>query len=267
VARQKVGFWVRFAAGILRPVTRVLGRRALEGLGRIPRTGAALLVFNHVSYLDPIYDAVFVYEAGRVPRFLAKNTLWKLPLAGTVLAGTGQIPVYRGTAEAGQSLRAAHQALSDGEVVAIYPEGTITRDPDGWPMHSRVGVARLALENDVPVIPVARWGTLEVYDHYGKRFRPFPRKQITIKVGEPIDLSAYREGRQDSGNLREVTEAIMSRVRDLLAEIRGEQAPSTFYVPTNTTSAGENASSGETTSDGGNASGGGSASGGGKAGR
>jgi 1-acyl-sn-glycerol-3-phosphate acyltransferase len=236
-------------------------------MDRIPREGSALLVFNHVSYLDPIYDAVFVYEAGRVPRFLAKNTLWKLPLAGTVLAGTGQIPVYRGTAEAGQSLRAAHQALSDGEVVAIYPEGTITRDPDGWPMHSRVGVARLALENDVPVIPVARWGTLEVYDHYGKRFRPFPRKRITIKVGEPIDLSAYREGRQDSGNLREVTEEIMSRVRDLLAEIRGEQAPSTFYVPTKTTSAGENASSGETTSEGGIASEGGSASDGGKAGR
>ena len=88
MARRKVGFWVRFAAGILRPVTRVLGKRALEGMDRIPREGSALLVFNHVSYLDPIYDAVFVYEAGRVPRFLAKNTLWKLPLAGTVLAST-----------------------------------------------------------------------------------------------------------------------------------------------------------------------------------
>jgi 1-acyl-sn-glycerol-3-phosphate acyltransferase len=260
VVREKGGFWVRFAAGILRPATRVLGKRAYTGMDRIPREGPALLVFNHVSYLDPIYDAVAVYEAGRVPRFLAKNTLWNLPVVGTVLAGTAQIPVYRGTAEAGQSLRAAHQALRDGKVVAIYPEGTITRDPDGWPMNSRVGVARLALENDIPVIPIARWGTQAVYDHYGKRFRPFPRKPITIRVGEPIDLSAYRAGDKGSGNLRVTTEVIMSRVRDLLAEIRGEQAPSTFYVPKKkTTSAGEQASSGEKTAGGGNTSGSGKA--------
>ena len=201
------------------------------GLERIPPEGPVLLVLNHVSHLDPAYDAVTVHRAGRLPRFLAKNTLWDVPVLKGVLRGVEQIPVYRGTADAQKSLQDAHRALGEDKVILIYPDGTITKDPQGWPMAPKVGVARLALDHDVPVIPVARWGTREIYDGYHKKFRPLPRKQVTVNVGEPIDLSAYRDKPVDNHLLREVTELTMHRVRDLLGEIRGEQPPAEFYSP------------------------------------
>ncbi|WP_447003879.1 lysophospholipid acyltransferase family protein [Saccharothrix isguenensis] len=229
MAKEKGGFWVGFAAAIFYPACALMARRRDEGAERFPRTGGALIVMNHVSHLDPVYDAVFTRDQGRVPRFLAKHSLWNVPVLGSVLRGARQIPVYRGSADAQQSLRAAHDALEEGLVVIIYPEGTITRDPDGWPMASRTGVARLALEHDVPVLPVARWGTRELYDHYHKKFRPFPRKTVVTKVGPPVDLSAYRSQPQDIALLREVTDVLMNEVKGLLADIREEQAPDGFY--------------------------------------
>jgi 1-acyl-sn-glycerol-3-phosphate acyltransferase len=217
-------------AAVFYPFKALLARTTLIGLERIPAQGSVLLVLNHVSHLDPIYDAVAVHQAGRTPRFLAKNTLWSVPVLGTVLRGVEQIPVFRGTADAQKSLEEAHRALENDKVILIYPDGTITKDPDGWPMIPKVGVARLALDHDVPLIPVARWGTRDVYDHYNKKFRPFPRKRVTFKVGEPIDLSAYRGRTVDAQALREVTDLAMRRVRDLLGEVRGEQPPETFYT-------------------------------------
>jgi 1-acyl-sn-glycerol-3-phosphate acyltransferase len=229
VAKEKGGFWVGFTAAIFYPATALMARRRNEDAERIPRTGGALIVMNHVSHLDPVYDAVFTRKQGRVPRFLAKHSLWNVPVLGSVLRGARQIPVYRGSADAQQSLRAAHAALEEGLLVIIYPEGTITRDPDGWPMASRTGVARLALEHDVPVLPVARWGTRELYDHYHKKFRPFPRKTVVTKVGKPVDLSAYRSQPHNIALLREVTDVLMNEVKGLLADIRDEQAPDGFY--------------------------------------
>lgn len=223
-------FWLGLAAAVFYPLTLLLSRTRAVGLERIPAEGPVLLVLNHVSHLDPVYDAVAVHRAARVPRFLAKSTLWNTPVLGKVLVGVQQIPVYRGTSDAQKSLSDAHRALNGNMVVLIYPDGTITKDPEGWPMHPRVGVARLALDHpDVPVIPVARWGTREIYDHYKKKFRPFPRKTVTIKIGEPLDLSGYRDAEVDNRVLREVTDLAMRRVRELLGEIRGERPPEEFY--------------------------------------
>ena len=119
--------------------------------------------------------------------------------------------------------------MAAGKVVVIYPEGTITRDPDGWPMRARTGVARLALASDVPVVPAVHWGTREVYDGYHRRFRPLPRKAITVRCGPPVDLTAYRNRPVDAALLREVTDVIMTTLRDLLAEVRGERAPAEFF--------------------------------------
>lgn len=228
MVRERGGFWVGLTAVIFYPLTWLLGWR-VEGLDRVPSSGPALLVANHVSYLDPVYSAVFVHRARRVPRFLAKNTLWGIPVLGSILSGSGQIPVYRESMDAQRSLRAGAEALTRDKVVVIYPEGTITRDPDGWPMHSRTGVARLALSGEVPVLPMVHWGTREVYDHYGKRFRPLPRKRVVVRCGDPIDLSAYRGRELDATLLREVTDHLMAKVRDLLAEVRQEPAPRDFF--------------------------------------
>lgn len=227
-AREKGGPAVALAAAVFYPLTLVLAKRRMEGLEHVPAQGPALLVCNHVSYLDPVYTAVFVHRARRVPRFLAKASLWKVPVLGPVLSGSRQIPVSRGSAEAGASLDAARTSFADDGVVVIYPEGTITRDEDGWPMAARSGAARLALDVDVPVIPVVHWGTKSVYDHYRRRFRPSWRTTITVKAGPPIPMDDLRARVAERGPrplLRETTERMMTAVRELLGEVRGEAAP------------------------------------------
>lgn len=224
-------FWLGLARWVFYPLTHLLARVRVRGAHNIPAEGSALLVLNHVSHLDPIFDAVTVHRSARVPRFMAKNSLWNLPLVRNVLVGVEQIPVYRGTADARKSLREAHSGLENGKVLVIYPDGTITKDPDGWPMTPKVGVARLALANDIPVIPAARYGTREIYDHYNKKFRPFPRKTVNYVIGEPLDLSAYRGEEPDVETIRAVANLAMGRVRELLGEIREEQPPTAFYAP------------------------------------
>jgi 1-acyl-sn-glycerol-3-phosphate acyltransferase len=209
-----------------------LGKRTSTGAENVHREGGILLVMNHISHIDPPIDAVFVHKNGRVPRFLAKDSLFRAPIFKYMIKGAGSIPVYRASAAAGDSLVAAKEALRDGKVVVIYPEGTITRDPDGWPMRARTGVARLAmecLENDVPVLTAARWGTRDILNGYTKKFRPFPRKKVHIDVSAPVDLSEFKGRDLDNELLREVTDFLMARVRDQLAVVRDEPAPAGFY--------------------------------------
>lgn len=230
-AREKGGFWIWLCIVVFYPLTRLLARRRFEGLEHIPETGPVLVVCNHVSYLDPIYTAVFVHRRGRIPRFLAKASLWRTPVLRRLLVSTGQIPVYRGHREADSSLRAAKQALAAGQAVLIYPEGTITRDPEHWPMVARTGVARLALESGVPVVPVVHWGTHRVYDHYGRHFRPFPRGGVVVRAGAPVELADLQHRPVERRLLREATDRVLGRVRDLLAEVRGESPPAGFFAP------------------------------------
>lgn len=215
------------------PLVRLLGRGRYQGREFISVPGPVLLVGNHISHLDPVYDAVFIRKSGRWPHIMAKASLWKLPVVGRVIRGTEQIPVDRGGGQGQVGLDAAIQQLKDGGVVLIYPEGTVSRDPDLWPMKPRPGVAALALAGDFPVIPLAHWGTQEVFRSYQKKgaFRPWPRKDIHLVCGPAIDLSAYRNLPVDARVIRDVSYVIMGAVRDLLAELRRETPPSTFYDP------------------------------------
>jgi 1-acyl-sn-glycerol-3-phosphate acyltransferase len=236
VAREKTGFWIWLASAFFHPLCWILARRDNRGTERIPRQGGALLVMNHISHVDPMYDSVFVHRLGRIPHFLAKDSLFRPFLVKQVMYGTGQIPVYRGTSDARDSLRDARAALAEGKIVVIYPEGTITKQPEGWPMYARTGVARLALHADVPVIPIARWGTLDILDGYHHRFRPVPRHKVTTVVGEPVDLAKFREQHVNAKLLREVTDLLMAEVTSLVAQVRGETPPTrTFRPPTKDT--------------------------------
>jgi 1-acyl-sn-glycerol-3-phosphate acyltransferase len=227
--RGPVGFWIRLCWAVIWPLVAVFFKLRWRNRERIPRAGGVILVVNHVSYADPLVLARFVWDCGRVPRFLIKDSLFRLFFLGRVLRGAKQIPVSRGSAEAEKSLRHAVQALERGECVIIYPEGTVTRDPDFWPMVGRTGVARLALSSDVPVVPVAQWGPQQAVDVYHKRYRPFPRKEAWCVAGEPVDLSAHRGRPLTAELLREVTDLVMGAVRDELALVRGEPPPTTFY--------------------------------------
>jgi 1-acyl-sn-glycerol-3-phosphate acyltransferase len=228
--------WWNTARVLFYPTVWVSGGHLFLGREHLPKQGPALVVANHISYIDPIYTSTFIDSVGRLSHFLAKDAVFRLPVIGKLASELGQIPVYRGSTEAVDSLSAAGKALEDGHVVVIYPEGTITRDPRFWPMRARTGVARLALEHDVPVIPVVHWNTHLIYDHYhGKKYRPFPRKRVVVSAGGPVDVSAFREKYRDQRHngdlLRELTDHLMGAVRDVLADVRDEPAPVKFYQP------------------------------------
>jgi len=227
---EKGNGWIKLCELVMFPLTRVLGHRSFEGLEHVSVPGPVLVVANHISQLDPVYTAVFLRKSGRLPRIMAKASLWKIPLVGKVIAGAGQIPVERGGGQGQVGLDAAVDALKEGRLVLIYPDGTVTRDPDQWPMKPRPGVAALALSGDFPVVPVVHWGTQQVFVPYTKGgFHPLPRKRIRIVAGPPIDLSAYRGRPVDSRLIRDVSYAIQGAVRDLLGEVRGETPPADFY--------------------------------------
>lgn len=231
--REKGNAWIKVCELVLYPLTALLGRRRWVGAHRIPETGAALLVGNHISHVDPIFDVVFIRQTGRLPHVMAKASLWKIPLIGRIIAAAGQIPVERGNGAGQKALETATATLADGGVVLIYPEGTVTKDPEMWPMRPRPGVAALALSGDFPVIPVAHWGSNHVYTSYGsgRRFNPLPRKDVHVVAGEPIDLSPWRGKPVDNRAIRDVSYLIMERVRDMVATLRDEQPPTTFFNP------------------------------------
>jgi 1-acyl-sn-glycerol-3-phosphate acyltransferase len=230
--RPRLNAALRLAVVVVYPLASLLFRLRYRHAERIPATGPVLLVANHVSVLDPLACARLAYDNGRVPHFLAKQSLF-VGVIGTLLRMAGQIPVARGSAEARGSLEAARADLAAGNLVVIYPEGSVTRDPDWWPMESRTGVARLALTTDALVLPVAQWGPHRVHDYHEKKLHARLREPADYLVGEPVDLSALRAevraGRPLSAELlRSTTDLIMGRVRDLLGELRGETPPSTF---------------------------------------
>lgn len=223
---EKMGAGWRFVWLVLYWPVSFLVRVRYVGMERIPQAGPAIIVVNHVSHIDPFLVSKYVLDAARVPRFLAKDSIFDVPAVGWGMRIMGHIPVKRGTADARQSLSAAVAALERGEIIVLHPEGTVTRDPAGWPMVGKTGAARLAtLVPDVPVIPVAQWGVQDSIDLYTKKVKLFPRPKHTLSVGEPIDLSAFRDRGTGARVLREMTDVIMRRLRADVAELRGEPEP------------------------------------------
>jgi 1-acyl-sn-glycerol-3-phosphate acyltransferase len=202
-----------------------------EYIRGVSSDSGVILAANHLSYADPLPLCLFTHKAGRYPVFLAKSSLFEMKGLGAVMRGTGQLPVYRGQADAALVLRDVEQGLRDGACVIFYPEGTATRDPDLWPMVARTGVARAALATGVPVIPVAQWGAQRILPYGSVRPHLLPRATIQITAGPQVDLSAFRGKPLSTQVLREATEVIMKDITDLLAGIRGETPPAEPYHP------------------------------------
>jgi 1-acyl-sn-glycerol-3-phosphate acyltransferase len=226
---RNAGRWIWLAVVLVKPIDRVFFKRRWRGQEHVPATGGVVLVANHVSQADWITMAEYVWDSGRIPRFLIKDSLFRVRGVRRLLSGAKQIPVSRGTAAARNSLEEAQASLARGEAVCIYPEGTVTRDPGFWPMQARTGVARLALTCDAPVVPVCNWGPHLALDVEHKKVRPFPRHEAWCVAGPPLDLSAYRGRPLTAELLREVTDVIMGAVRDQLAEVRNETPPPEFF--------------------------------------
>ncbi|HEV2951329.1 MAG TPA: lysophospholipid acyltransferase family protein [Actinomycetota bacterium] len=197
------------------PPLRFWFRLHHEHLDRIPSTGPAIIACNHISYLDPLTNGDAVVRAGRRPRFLAKEDLFRIPIVGRALRGAGQIPVSRGTRNR-SSLDRALTALARGELIVVYPEGTVTKRDDGLPMEGKTGVVRLALASGVPITPMASWGSQAVWQKSGKGSLKFGRP-IWTTVGEPIELPVIREGEQQA--LRESTAQVMDAITFLVVDL------------------------------------------------
>jgi 1-acyl-sn-glycerol-3-phosphate acyltransferase len=229
MARRRLGFWKRFAVSAIKPPLTVLTRRTWRGMENIPGTGPVILVANHMSHADPLILAHFVFDAGRWPAFLAKASLFESRIAGWFFRAVGQTPVNRGSAEAARALDAAIDAVSAGDAVIIYPEGTTTKEPDLWPMRGKTGAARLWLATGAPVVPIAMWGPEQIFDPRTKKLRLRPRTPVTVVTGKPLDLSRWQGAAATAPVLAEITEFIMLALRDMVAEIRGGQPPALWH--------------------------------------
>ncbi|QIV88819.1 1-acyl-sn-glycerol-3-phosphate acyltransferase [Glutamicibacter mishrai] len=204
--------------------------RTWKGFENLPQ-GGYIVCPNHLTEIDPLVVGHAIYSNGRLPRWLAKESLFKPPVLGWFLRTTGQVPVSRSSASAGDSLKQAKKVLDAGGVIVIYPEGTLTRDPNLWPMIGRTGAARLALQTGAPVVPMAHWGDQELLPRYSKKMYLFPRKHVTVSVGAPVDLDDLREGPRTRTALQEATDRIMDAITGLQAELRQEEPPAKRWDP------------------------------------
>ncbi|MEJ1229655.1 MAG: lysophospholipid acyltransferase family protein [Galbitalea sp.] len=208
-----------------------LSRITIQDGEKVPKTGAFVLAPNHYSEIDPLVMGIAMWKVGRMPRFLAKASLFRVPILGPLMRASKQVPVERaGSARDADPLVAARQITEHGLAVIIYPEGSLTREPDLWPMRGKFGAVRMALDAGIPIIPAAHWGTQLVLPRYGK-LSLFPRKKITVKFGDPVDLSAYRDRPRNTKNLAAATEEVMVAITALLEELRGEKAPAERWDP------------------------------------
>ncbi|MFD5214697.1 lysophospholipid acyltransferase family protein [Microbacterium sp. NPDC058345] len=225
-------FWP--LAAIVIPFVSLLARIRTTGADRLPREGAFVLAPNHYSEFDPLIVAIAVYRAGRLPRFMAKETLFRVPVLGWVLKRTGMVPVARASSATAAKLtmQQSRELVQRGRGVIVYPEGTLTRDPDMWPMRGKSGAVRLALAGDIPLIPMAQWGTQHIMGRYQKRLSLWPlRKKVQVVIGDPVDLSDLKGRGGEPAVLAEATRRLMEAITVLLEGIRHEKAPSERWNP------------------------------------
>jgi 1-acyl-sn-glycerol-3-phosphate acyltransferase len=211
--------WFQAIRWTVFPVLRLWFRWRFDGLERIPQRGPAIIACNHASYLDPLANAYAVVRAGRRPRFLAKQDLFRAPGIRWAMTGTGQIPVARGTGAQAASLAAAEQALASDQIVVVYPEGTVTTRADGLPMTGKTGTVRLALATGAPIFPMVSWGSSPVWQKSGPGSLR-PGRPVWVQVGEPIDLSGRAVSVEDRDGVTALTAELMEALTREVLQLR-----------------------------------------------
>lgn len=223
--------WRRGTTVVLPPLIKAAMKRDWHGQEHVPREGGVIIAPNHLSYADWAAVALFTHQAGRYPAFLIKSPVFSVKVIGPFLRTVGQLPVHRGATDAALVLKDAEKSLREGECLIVYPEGTATRDPALWPMVAKTGVARLALVTGAPVIPVAHWGAEVILPYGSKKPHLFPRHLVRMLAGPPVDLSAFTGKPLGRDVLRAATDTVMADITGLLAQLRGEPAPSVPFDP------------------------------------
>lgn len=226
-------FAFKIGTKVVIPLLNLVGKKQWQGGENLPKTGKIIVASNHVSYLDVLFLTHFLFRNGRAPRYIGKEGVFKVPVIGKIILAAGMVPVARESKDASKALDHAVRLLEVGHCVGVYPEGTLTRDPDGWPMVAKTGLARLAIATNTPIIPIAQWGSQIVMPTYEKKIKFFPRTPIKVLVGKSIDLSAWHGKEGDPEALREATAFVMRELTNLLEQLRGEKRPEAIFDPHN----------------------------------
>lgn len=178
----------------------------------IPPHGPGILASNHSAYLDPLGMAYLTDLRHRKVRFLAKRELFEKRFLGWVFRHMHQIPVDRGTGDAVRALDAAVQALHDGELVAIFPEATISLDLD--PMPGKTGTARLAQLSGIPVTPIGMWGSHRILFKHRKPNWRLGVAQVAC-IGSPVHVGPDEDVYEATDRIMEAICAQVRRAREL----------------------------------------------------
>jgi 1-acyl-sn-glycerol-3-phosphate acyltransferase len=216
---------------LVKPILWVWTRRTWTGMEHVPADGGAIIVANHLSHADPVVIGHYLYDAGRWPSFLAKASVFRVPVVGYIISRCQQIPVERGSVDAARSLDSLVKAVKDGSSVIIYPEGTTSKEPDLWPMRGKTGAARLALITGAPVIPIVMDGPQAMFDPRTGKVGLRVRIPVRVAAGPAVDLSAWAGGAPTRPTLDAMTETIMLRLRGMLADMRGVTDPPPLWAP------------------------------------
>jgi 1-acyl-sn-glycerol-3-phosphate acyltransferase len=207
-----MGYWL--VKAVLTPLLRLLFRVRVEGREHVPSAGPAVLAANHQSFCDSLFLPLVVR---RRVTFLAKAEYFDKWRTAWFFRSVGQIPIHRGGGDASaRALETAREVLEAGSLVALYPEGT--RSTDGNVHRGRTGVARLALECGVPVVPVGISGTEAIQPRGSRLLRPFRR--VRVRFGEPMTFDSAglvdaETGRTSTERLRGFTERLMREIAGL----------------------------------------------------
>ncbi|MFG6445393.1 lysophospholipid acyltransferase family protein [Microbacterium sp. P07] len=224
-------FWL--LGGVVEPLTAIFAKIEIENPEKLPREGSYVLAPNHYSNFDPMVVAVAVWRIGRAPSFMAKESLFRVPVLGWALRATRMVPVSRSSSAsaARDTIRGSEQLVKDGRGVVVYPEGTLTRDPDLWPMRGKTGAVRLALAGGVPLVPMAQWGVQEIMPRYGK-LRLWPlRRRVRVVLGDPVDIVAHGADLTRPATLVAATDLLMDRIAELLGPLREGTPPAQRWNP------------------------------------
>lgn len=204
------------------PLLKVRLRTTVEGAGNVPRRGAAILASNHLSALDHV---VLPAVTKRVIYNIGKREHFEKRFKGWFMRNVGVIPLDRGAGDQA-ALEKAREVLARGDLFCIYPEGT--RSPDGRLYRGRTGVARLALEMRVPVVPVAMVGTFEAKPKGQKGINPGVDTRAV--VGAPLTFEEHWGRHDDRLTCRRVTDEVMAAIQALSGqEYVDEYAPNPAY--------------------------------------
>lgn len=224
---------------LLRGTSWVLRSRAKVqawGLENVPQEGVFITACTHVTMFDVFVPMTSLFHMGRRPRYMAKAELATWPILGKWFQLVGMQPVPRRSGKAQEIIDESIRILTGGRPLSIWPEGTVTRDPQKWPMSMKNGIGMIALESSrrlgkqVPLFCAVTWGAASI-NHWW----PWPRKNVVMCYDTQLDYADLLEDSASWGSMPPqeaadmLTERVRKRMTDIMEIIRGEQAPEGYW--------------------------------------